>query len=158
MPRTRSTVALALLVAGVAALSGCSSTVAVEAAPGADDPRCAEVMVRLPDDLGDRPRRWTDAQSTAAWGDPTTVQLACGVPPLGPSELPCVTVDGVDWVVDDSRAPLYRITTYGREPAIQLIIDYDEVSSSGPVSAVSRLITKRFETTGQCVAASDVVP
>lgn len=158
MARTRSIVALTLLIAGVAALAGCSSTVAVDAAPNADDPRCAEVMVRLPDDLGDQHRRWTDAQSTAAWGDPPTVQFACGVPPLGPSELPCVTVDGVDWVVDDSRAPLYRITTYGREPSVQLIVDYDEVSSSGPVSAVSRLITQRFDVTGQCVAASDVVP
>lgn len=156
MARTRSTAALALLVTAVAVLSGCASTVAVEPAPDAADPGCAEVMVRLPDPLGDQQRRWTDAQSTAAWGDPTAVQFSCGVTPLGPTELPCVTVDGVDWVVDDSQAPLYRITTYGRLPAVELIIDYDRVSSSGPVSAVSRLITERFEVTGQCVAASDL--
>ncbi|CAL4859913.1 DUF3515 family protein [Microbacterium sp. MM2322] len=158
MPRTRWTAALALLVAGVAALSGCSSTVAVDTPPQADDLRCAQVMVRLPDVLGDQQRRWTDAQSTAAWGDPTTVQFACGEKPLGPTTLPCFTVDGVDWVVDDSRAPLYRITTYGRVPAVQLIINYDAVSSSGPVSAVSRLITKRFEITAKCVAPSETQP
>ncbi|MDT3331146.1 DUF3515 family protein [Microbacterium aquilitoris] len=158
MPRTRSTTALALLVAGVAALSGCSSTVAVKAAPNADDPRCAQVMVLLPDVLGDQSRRWTDAQSTAAWGDPTTVQFTCGTQPTGPTTLPCFTVDGVDWVVDDSRAPLYRIATYGRTPAAELIVDYDAVSSSGPVSALSRLITKRFEVTGKCVAPTEGQP
>ena len=57
-----------------------------------------------------------------------------------------------------TKAVPKELMPIGDTPAIQLIIDYDEVSSSGPVSAVSRLVTKRFETTGQCVAASDVVP
>jgi len=114
--------------------------------------------VRLPDTFEDQQRRWTDAQSTAAWGEPTKVQFACGVQPLGPTTLPCFTVDGVDWVVDDSEAPIYRITTYGREPAAQLILDYDAVSSSGPVSALSRLITKRFDTTAKCVAPTETQP
>ncbi|WP_065570426.1 DUF3515 family protein [Microbacterium oleivorans] len=158
MPRTRSSAALALLVAGVAVLTGCSGTVATDTPPQADDPRCAQVMVRLPDTFEDQQRRWTDAQSTAAWGEPTKVQFACGVQPLGPTTLPCFTVDGVDWVVDDSEAPIYRITTYGREPAAQLILDYDAVSSSGPVSALSRLITKRFDTTAKCVAPTETQP
>ncbi|MCK6080888.1 DUF3515 domain-containing protein [Microbacterium sp. EYE_5] len=163
MPRDRSTlrprVALgAVLALGAALLAGCSSTVALQSPPASDDPRCAELMVRLPAAFDDQDRRWTDAQSTAAWGDPTTVQLACGVTPPGPTELPCQSVSGVDWIVDDSQAPLYRITTYGRVPAVELIIDYDAVSSRGPVDAVSRVIVDRFETDAACVAASEVTP
>ena len=158
MPRTRSAAVVSCLAIAVAVLSGCSSTVAVQAAPDAGDPRCAEVMVRLPEAFGDEQRRWTDAQSTAAWGDPTTVQFTCGVTPLGPTELACQTVGGVDWVIDESRAPLYRLTTYGRIPAVEVVIDSEALSSSGPIDALSRLIAPRFAQDRACVAASEVTP
>ncbi len=158
MPRLRSVATIALLLTGAAALSGCSSTVALEAAESADDPRCAEVMVRLPQAIGDQERRWTDAQATAAWGDPTAVQLSCGVTPPGPTELQCTTVAGVDWIIDESRAPVFRVTTYGRVPAVELIIDNEVVSSNEPLDAVSRLIAPRFATERSCVATSEVGP
>ena len=72
-------------------LTGCTSTVSLEPAPDANDPACAEVTVRLPDDLAGQSRRWTDAQATGAWGEPAAVLLTCGVEPPGPTTLPCQT-------------------------------------------------------------------
>ena len=37
---------------------------------------------------------------------------------------------GVDWLIDDSDAPHYRFTTFGRSPAVEVYLDYDEVSGS----------------------------
>ncbi|MDJ1113612.1 DUF3515 family protein [Microbacterium dauci] len=158
MPRQRAALVPLLLVLGAALLSGCTSTVALEPADDAGDPRCADVMVRLPDVLEGEDRRWTDAQSTAAWGDPSAIIFACGVTPSGPSTLPCQTVEGVDWIVDDSEAPLYRITTYGRVPAIEILVDYDTVSSSEAVRTVSALITDDFDVESQCTTLEDATP
>ena len=70
------------------------------------------------------------AQATGAWGDPVTVILACGVTVPGPSTLECQTVEGVDWLIDDSEAPRYRFTTYGRAPAVEVYLDYDPERTS----------------------------
>ena len=122
-----------ILVAGalatlVVALSGCSGTVSLAAAPGANDPLCADVVVRLPSSVDGQGRRWTDAQATGAWGDPAAVLLTCGVTPPGPSTLRCITVGGVDWLVDESESPRFRLTTYGRTPAVELYVDNRKVS------------------------------
>ena len=123
--------ALVLVVAAVAALlAGCSSTVSMTPAKAANDPACAAVTVRLPDSVDGQSRRWTDAQATGAWGDPATVLVTCGVAERGPSTLPCDTRAGVDWLIDDSDAPHYRFTTFGRSPAVEVYLDYDEVSGS----------------------------
>ena len=125
----RSAFALAL-VAAASCLTACGgSTVSLDPAPDANDPACAAVSVRLPAEVDGQPRRWTDAQATAAWGDPTAVLLSCGLTPPGPSDLDCGTIEGVDWIIDDSEAPRYRFTTFGRTPAVQVYLDYDLVSS-----------------------------
>jgi Protein of unknown function (DUF3515) len=139
--RTRR-LSLAAVVAGVTtlaaiALTGCSSTVAMEPAEAAGDPGCAEVMVRLPGSLADQDRRWTDAQATAAWGDPSAILLTCGVTPPGPTTLPCQSVGGVDWIIDDSEAPRYRVTTFGRTPAVEVYLDNETVSSATVLEALS---------------------
>lgn len=158
MLRPRAALLPVLLVVGVGVLSGCSSTVALDPPADANDPRCADVMVRLPDAFGDQDRRWTDAQSTASWGDPSAIIIACGVTPPSPSTLPCQTISGVDWIADDSDAPLFRFTTYGRVPAIEILVDYDVVSSSGPVDTVSRLITDDFDVESQCTTLDEATP
>lgn len=121
----------AIAVAAALLLAGCSPTVALHPAPPhANDPHCADVMVRLPDSLdsgaaGQLPRRTTDAQSTSAWGDPTSVILSCGVTVPGPSALPCIQVEenSVYWLRDeDTAAKVWRFTTFGRDPALQLTI------------------------------------
>ena len=104
-------------------LTGCASTVNLEAAPDSNDPLCAEVMVRLPDVLGEHQQRLTNSQATAAWGDPTAVILRCGLEPVTVSTLPCVTAGGVDWLVDDAQAPNFRFISYARDPGVEVIVD-----------------------------------
>ena len=135
----RAPAAAALVTLGVAmlALAGCSATVSLSPAPSASAPACAEVTVRLPDAVDGQRRAWTDAQSTGAWRSAegrTTVVLTCGLEAPGPSTLPCQTVDGVDWLVDDSEAPNYRLTTFGREPAAQVYLDSGVVSAAQALS------------------------
>ncbi len=117
-------------------------------AKGANDPACAAVIVRLPDTVDGQQRRWTDAQATGAWGDEkTTVLLTCGVETPGPSSLPCQSAGGVDWLIDDSEAPNYRFTTYGRAPALEVYLDYDVVSGSAVLDNLSGAV-QQLPTTG----------
>lgn len=127
--------AVALVVVAMAALGACASTADVEVAPNAADPVCASVVLALPQELADLPRLETSSQGTAAWGDASApVALRCGVEPLPPTTDPCVTVTDpsgvrVDWVaVEDpsqtsaSGGTLWTFTTYGREPAVEVVV------------------------------------
>ncbi|MFP7759841.1 DUF3515 family protein [Marisediminicola sp. LYQ134] len=133
---TAARILVTLGLAGVA-LTGCTATVPMEAAPEATDPLCAEITVRLPDTIGELEKRQTDAQATGAWGEPAVVLLTCGVAVPGPSEQRCVTIDGVDWLVDDSDDAFGRFTTYGRDPAVQVIVD----SEFAEATALNELAT-----------------
>ncbi|WP_426183405.1 DUF3515 family protein [Microbacterium sp. TWP3-1-2b2] len=130
----------AVILLGTALLGGCSTTVHLEPAEDANNPLCAEVSVGLQNvgSIADKDRRWTDAQSTGAWGDSgasSAIILRCGVAvPAPTSELQCVTFEGVDWLVDASETPFLRLTTYGRDPAVQLYIDTGAVSSNDVIS------------------------
>jgi hypothetical protein len=124
-------------VATAVALAGCSPTVALKPADDAINVGCAEVVVRLPDTVAELPIRQTDAQGTGAWGEPASVILRCGVVVPGPTAaLPCVTEGSIDWLVDDSNDPSFVFTTYGREPAVEVIIDNTVVAG---VTALSDL-------------------
>ena len=121
------TASATVLVAAVltATLAGCTPTVAMKAADDATDPGCAAVVVQLPATVSQSglARRQTDAQGTGAWGDPAGVLLRCGVPVPDPtSTLACVTVQGVDWLRDTSIAPDTEFITYGRSPAISVVV------------------------------------
>lgn len=132
-------------------LAGCSSTVSLQPAAYANDPACADVIVRLPDSVDGQERRWTDAQATGAWGDPSAVLLTCGLEPPGPSELRCITVGGVDWLVDESESPHYRLTTYGRSPAVQLYVDNEVVSPNDVLDTLSRAVSQ-LPSSAECTA------
>jgi len=129
----------ALVVTGLAtaALAGCTQTVPMEPAANANDPACADVIVRLPDSLDGQSRRWTDAQATGAWGDPAAVLLTCGLDAPAPSTLRCITLGGVDWLVDESDSPRFRLTTYGRSPAVEVYLDNEVVSPNVVLDALS---------------------
>lgn len=151
--------ALALVTAAAATatlLTGCASTVSLEAAPDATDPACADVIVRLPDTVAGEAKRTTDAQATGAWGDPASVLLHCGVPPYGPTTLPCGNVNGVDWIVDDSNAPTYVFTTYGRTPAVEVVLDYDVVGGTSALDDL-RTAVQSIPQEAQCLDADDVL-
>ena len=103
-------------------LSACAGIVPMTPAEDANNPLCAEVIVRLGDVAG-LPKRETNAQATGAWGDPASVLLTCGLEAPAPTTLPCVSVNSVDWIMDDAQKPLYIFTTYGRTPAVQVALE-----------------------------------
>ena len=119
-----------MLAAGVALAlhTACSPTVSmVPAAENANDPGCAAAIVRMPQRLGDYALRTTDAQGTAAWGDPTVALLYCGVEVPGPTELPCIQIQGIFWLRQEVDAGL-AFTTYGTDPAVRVVIDTEALS------------------------------
>ncbi|WP_349899368.1 DUF3515 domain-containing protein [Parafrigoribacterium soli] len=115
------------------ALSACAPTVALKPAADATNPKCADVIVHLPGSVADQSLRDTDAQATGAWGDPAAVILRCGVTPPGPTSSQCATVKGIDWVVDDTKKPVYTFTTYGRTPAVQVVVDSNLTNGQGTI-------------------------
>lgn len=151
-PRRRRAAGLA--VGGVLALTACSGpTVSVEAAPDAADPACAPAMVALPDEIGGNERRETDSQATAAWGEPSAVVLRCGVEVPGPTTDQCVSVDGVDWVVRD-ESDHWRITAYGRTPAVEAVFTKTDVSSDTVLTALGSAV-RQIPATRHCLGAED---
>ncbi|CAN5451605.1 hypothetical protein BH09ACT4_BH09ACT4_23120 [soil metagenome] len=124
--------AVAAVAALTLVLSGCAPIVALQPADDANSPDCAAVIVRLPDTVGGLTLRQTDAQSTAAWGEPDQVVLRCGVAVPAASELPCID-KGVFWLRDDSNDTFWRFTTFGRDPAIDVAVDRTIVSGPGVV-------------------------
>lgn len=122
-------------------LAGCAQAVPFEPAPEAQDPDCASVVVRLPDTVAGLEQRDTNAQGTGAWGSPAAVLLRCGVEEPGPTTDRCVSVDGVDWVIDESDAPRYLFTTYGRSPAIEVLVDNDVVSGTSAITDLSGAVS-----------------
>ena len=112
-------------------MASCALQVSVPAAPDAADPQCAAVVLALPADLADLPRLRTGSQATVAWGDPADpVVLRCGVTPPGPTTDRCVTADdgttSIDWLavpgVDGAAPTPWRFTTYGRSPAVEVLV------------------------------------
>lgn len=131
MPWRRAVAVIA--AAGLAlTLAGCSPIVALQPADDANNPDCAAVIVRLPDTVGGLAIRQTDAQSTAAWGEPDQVVLRCGVAVPAASELPCID-KGIFWLRDDSDEGFWRFTTFGRDPAVDVAIDREIASGPGVV-------------------------
>jgi hypothetical protein len=149
--------AAAALVAGIG-LTGCSPTVNLDPAEDADAPACAEVSVRLPGSIAEQPRRWTDAQATGAWGDPSSILLRCGVTPPGPTEAKCITLGGVDWIVDESEAPRYRVTTYGRVPAVEVYIDNEAVSPNDVLGQLGLIIAGATTVQSECTLTEELLP
>ncbi|MGO2062201.1 DUF3515 family protein [Leucobacter sp. UCMA 4100] len=138
----------------VGLLTGCSvREVPMHPAENANDPACADVIVRLPDEIGELKRRNTNAQSTGAWGDPAGVLLYCGIEPSGPTTDQCVSVNGIDWIMDDSEAPLFRFEAYGREPGLEIVIDSN--LSSGSVIAEFGASVSQLPQVRKCTNVSD---
>ena len=158
MRLTSSLAAAGLALAAVVALTGCTTTVDLDPAAGANEPDCAEVSVRLPDTVAGEPRRWTDAQATAAWGDPSAVLLRCGVEAPGPTEARCITIGGVDWIVDESRAPKYLVTTYGRTPAVEVFIDNESVSPNDVLDNLGGAVQGGTTAESQCTSTEELLP
>lgn len=144
--RFRAIASAVLTAASALAFAACSPIVPVETAEGARDADCASVIVRLPDTLAkdteaEQAQRETNAQGTGAWGTPASVVLRCGAETPGPTTDRCVSVNGVDWVIDESEAPRYLFTTYGRTPAVEVLVDNDVVSGTTVISELAAAVS-----------------
>jgi hypothetical protein len=129
-----------LAVALPLALTGCSATVVLPAAPLANDPGCAEVIVRLPSETDGQAKRTTNSQSTGAWGTPVAITLTCGLEPVMASTLPCITAGDVDWLVDDSDQPNYTFISFGRTPATAITIDSTKSSGANVLEDLGQAV------------------
>jgi uncharacterized protein YceK len=137
-------------------LSGCASVVDVDPAADAADAACADVMIALPPTVAENAQRETNSQATSAWGDPSQVVLRCGVGVPGPTVDPCVTVNDVDWVVREGE-PAWTATTYGRDPAVEVLFDPDEVASSTVLVELGDAVS-RVDQTRACVGLDEATP
>jgi len=109
----------------VALLAACASgpaSVTVSLPDAAGGPACQALGPLWPATVSGRSARPTsvDSPATRAWGDPAIVAI-CGYPPLEPSTLDCIAVDGVDWVVQP-RSDGVQFTAYGRTPTMDVLV------------------------------------
>jgi hypothetical protein len=112
---------VALGATAVVMLSACSSAVEIAPTPLSNGDVCREVTSAWPADVGDHARREvSDASAGAAYGDPPII-ARCGVPALGPTTDDCIEVDGMGWVAQ-KLSDGTRFTTFGRDPAIEVLI------------------------------------
>ena len=157
--RGRRAIGVAAVFALGASLAACSPTVSLDPGPQATDVACADLSVRLPDTLDGQDARETNAQGTAAWGDPTSVLLVCGVPSLGPTTDRCIALgEGageVDWVEDDSNAPRYTYRTYNRTPAVEVTVDNTLASVTDVLTELTDVVAI-LPADHACVGADDV--
>jgi Protein of unknown function (DUF3515) len=155
---TRRLTAVVTAAGALLALSGCTPTISVQPAPAATDTACAALIVRLPATIGALAKRQTDAQGTAAWGDPEAVQLRCGVPPPGPTTDPCYTVSQVDWIRADTgtgSGVRVVVTTFGRTPATQVVVDPKRVSVDDVLPTISDAVVAAMPTsTRHCTVSA----
>ncbi|GAA4874343.1 DUF3515 family protein [Serinicoccus chungangensis] len=137
------------------ALGGCADE-AVRAVPfdAADSAPCQEVARHWPSTIGPYEARVTAVQSegVAAWGDPPIV-ARCGKTPPGPTTDPCIDVNGVDWVatrLDDGGT---MFTTYGREPALEVLVPADYDSHPLLLPPLGEAAEAVPQTLGECSSA-----
>lgn len=135
-------------------LAGCGAIVPMTSAKEANSPECATVTVRLPAEVAGQAKRETNAQATGAWGTPASILLHCGVAVPGPSTLPCVEVNGIDWIEDEAQKPLYRYTTFGRVPAVEVVIDSNKVSGTTTLVDLAGTLSQ-IPATARCTDISD---
>lgn len=124
--RLARAVALSLSALGMTAtLAACSAPLVVEPAPYAADPRCASIMLGIPEEVGGLSLRATSSQATAAYGDEAIIVVRCGVEPPGPSNERCVAVEtsgaAQSWLVTETEDAWVAVA-FGRTPALEVTI------------------------------------
>lgn len=151
-------------VLSLAALATCSALVAacgpqpVKAVPfgESDSLACQAVAEHWPTMVGSLPGRVTAVQSpgVAAWGDPPIV-ARCGKAPIGPTEDPCIDIDGVDWVATTLDDGGTMFTTYGRAPAVEVLVPADYDSHPMWLPPFGPAVEQVPQTLGECTSVLD---
>ena len=165
--RFRSWSKRARLIAGVCVAAGIAAAVAsyflffskvsVEPGPFADNPRCADVISRAPETVLHKQRDDVTGDAVAAWGD-GSIKLRCGVTVPRPTTNLCVTVNGVDWVLDEKRAQdgVQVLTTYGRDPAVEVTVDGDGPKGGDATVDLNRAV-RGIPQKSKCLALGDTL-
>src|SRR5699024_9863875 len=94
-----------------------------------------------------------DSQSTAAWGDPAAAVFRCGGRVPEPTTDERVEANGVDWVVHEGGSN-WRITTYGRDPAMEVLFDVERISVSSVMVDIGNA-ARRIPAEGGCTDPED---
>lgn len=127
MPTTpRPRVALACALALPLLLAGCAGAVEVGVPGAAGSPACTAASEHWPQELSGQAPVETDPSDPAvrAWGDPAIV-ARCGVPAMPPTDEQCVVVDEIGWVAEDLGDGT-RLTSFGHDPAIEVIVPQEQ--------------------------------
>lgn len=128
----------------------------VSAAPHAGDAKCDKVVSRLPDDIPGASRDWALGEGVASWGGQAAV-FRCGAEELMPNINLCVTVDGVDWVLDEERLKRDGVSvlrTYGRSPAVEFTYAGSREEVGGILAALNPAV-KWIPQERKCVGLDD---
>ncbi|WP_435736426.1 DUF3515 family protein [Cellulosimicrobium sp. PMB13] len=160
--RPHRAVLLPVVAVVVLSASACAPRIGVPVAEDAANPLCADVVLAVPDALAeDLPKVGTTSQATAAWGEPrAAVTLRCGVEVPGPTTTACQSVEStsgtVDWLVVEDGEGTWTFTTYGRDPAVQVVVP-PTVAENHSTSFVADLTPAVLEVpqTRACVGAAD---
>ncbi|WP_432037425.1 DUF3515 domain-containing protein [Streptomyces cucumeris] len=133
-----------------------SSASGIEAAEHADSRACAGLADGYPDTVAGKDRDRVDVPGAASWGDGAVV-WRCGLTPIPPTVDPCVTVNGVDWVLREAESTGGRksLITYGRTPAVEVTIRDDTTAIDAALVDISRMATPLRKYT-KCISTSDV--
>ena len=118
----RAGVALCVVATAAASLVACSRDIPVTLPDGAHTAACTSLDSHWPRTVAGRESAAVEPSSPSAraWGDPAIIAI-CGYAAPPPSTLECIAVDGVDWVVQP-RSNGVQFTTYGREPALDVLV------------------------------------
>ncbi len=133
---------------GAAPTASALTTLSVPRAAGS---ACAGVVAHLPGTVLDQPRHAAGTPGSASWGEPAIV-LRCGLAPLGPTTQPCLSVDDVDWVVEQAADGVV-FTTFGRDPGVQVRVpaSYGQTNASAALVDVGAAVAT-LPTRDHCVA------
>ncbi|MFH8404299.1 DUF3515 family protein [Streptomyces sp. NPDC018019] len=124
----------------------------VTAAPDSKNSLCDAVTAEAPQQLLGKSRYEVNASGVVAWGDPTIV-MRCGVKPLKPTTDTCMNVNGIDWVLDEARAKdggERVVTTYGRNPAIEVTFLSDSQSAGDALVSLDKA-ARAIPQTSKCI-------
>lgn len=156
-----------LVTIGLLAVTGCttaSSSAHITAAPGAKAPACATALAAAPETVADKGRTPLPVDGALSWGEPAIV-LRCGLPAPVPTTKPCLSVNGIDWIVETDSGP-FVFVSYGRSPAVELRVPAGyrreaavaAVTDVGPVAAAlpadGRACVGADDTAGESLSAS----
>lgn len=120
-----------------------------------DSEECQRVAQQWPFQLVGMDERVTAVQSdgVAAWGDPAVV-ARCGKMPPGPTTDVCIDVNGIDWVgveLDDGGT---MFTTYGRDPAIEVLVPAEYESHVMMLPGLTPAAREIEQTLGECTSTA----